>query len=264
MRYAETLRVVNCLKWLAIALAALYVFVVAVSGANGILGHIPSAKNSDFEIPIPALFALAAFVACILGSRFGRTLSEENEDHLPVIWTLPSSRVRTALTILGVDALGILATMVIYLIVSAAFIVTFGVTKFVVAPSDTPIQLVRYLAEPFAFYAVVMALTASTGRGGRGLVGWTWVGAIFLGVLAASPFIPNPWHAIFNVINFINPLAYGSYHMTSGSMTVNVNGSSSALTYVGALTPAMDAIALIIIFAAGLALALVQWRRLEA
>ena len=107
-------------------------------------------------------------------------------------------------------------------------------------------------------------MTASTGRAGRGLVGWYWVGAIFLGILAASPWIPNPWHAIFNVINFVNPLAYGSYTSNSGHVSVVVNGSPSALTYVGTLTPAMDVIALLILFAAGLALSLVQWRRLEA
>lgn len=264
MRYAQTLRVVNCLKWLVIVLVALSVFVVVVSGTNGVFSQMRAVKPGDFEIPLPGLFALAAFVACILGSRFGRTLSEENEDHLPVVWTLPSSRTRTALSIVGVDALGILATFAIYLAVSGLLIVTFGVTKYVVAPSDTAVELLRFLVQPFAFYAVLMALTASTGRGGRGLVGWYWVGAIFLGVLAAMPWIPNPWHAIFNIINFVNPLAYGSYHSSTGHVSVVVNGSSSALTYVGALTPAMDVVALLILFGAGLALALVQWRRLEA
>ena len=263
MQYTQTLRVLNSLKWLAIVLAALYVFIVGVAAANGFVGHVPSVKDSDFSIPVPALFALAAFVACIVATRFGRTLSEENEDHLPVVWTRPSSRVRTVLSIVAVDALGILATFAIYLIVSAALIATFQVTKFVVTPSDTPLELLRYLAEPFAFYALLMALTASTGRAGRGLVGWFWVGAIFLGILAASPFIPKPWHAIFNIINFINPLAYGSYHTTAGHSTVNVMGGP-APTYVAGLTPGMDLIALLILFAVGLALALVQWRRLEA
>jgi hypothetical protein len=264
MRYAETLRVVNCLKWLAIVLAALYVFIVGVSATSGFFAQIRSLKSADFDIPVPALFALAAFVACILGSRFGRSISEENEDHLPVVWTLPSSRTRTLLSMVGVDALGILATFAIYLALSAVLILTFGVTKYVALPSDTPIQLARYIVEPFAFYAVLLALTASTGRAGRGLVGWYWVGGVFLGILAASPFIPNPWHAIFNVINFVNPLAYGSYTSHSGHVSVVVNGSPSALTYVGTLTPAMDVVALLILFAAGMALALVQWRRLEA
>lgn len=264
MQYTQTLRVLNSLKWLAIVLAALYVFIVGVAAANGFLGHVSSARDVDFSIPVPALFALAAFVACIVGTRFGRTLSEENEDHLPVVWTRPSSRVRTALSIVAVDALGILATFVLYLILSAALIATFQVTKYVTTPSDTALQLLRYVAEPFAFYALLMALTASTGRAGRGLVGWFWVGGVFLGILAASPFIPNPWHAIFNVIDLINPLAYGSYHSTVGHESVNIMGAPAPNTYVGGLTPGMDLIALVVLFAVGLALALVQWRRLEA
>src|SRR5215472_9936902 len=145
MRYAQTLRVVNCLKWFVIVLAALYVFVVSVSAANGVFAQLHSIKSSDFDIPVPALFALAAFVACVIGSRFGRSLSEENEDHLPVAWTLPSSRTRTLLTIMSVDGLGILATIAIYLALSALLIVTFGVTKYVVLPADTPIELARYI-----------------------------------------------------------------------------------------------------------------------
>jgi len=262
MKYAQTLRVLNNLKWLTIVLAALYVLVVGISAANGLIGHVP-APGKNFEIPLAAVFALAGFVACIFASPLGRTLSAENEEHLPVAWTMPSSRVRTALTIVAVDALGILAAFVIYIVVSLAFIATFQVIRYVAAPAYTPLQLLRFVAEPFAFYALVMAVTASTGRAGRGLVGWFWVGAIFLGVLAAGPFVPNPWHAIFNYIDFLNPLAYGSYHYAAGTTTLNVNGSS-VQTYVAALPPAMDVIALVILFAVGLTLALVQWRRLEA
>jgi len=263
MRYTQTLRMLNGLKWLAIVFACFYAFVVVVAASNGVIGHIPSSKHSSFEIPLPALFALAAFVTCIFISRYGRTLSEENEDHLPVTWTRPASRVQTVLSIVGVDALGILASFAMYLALSALFITTFQVWKYVVVPGDAFVQFMRYIVQPFAFYALIMALTASTGRAGRGLVGWFWVGAIVLIITASSPFIPNPWHAIVNFVDFLNPLAYGSYHTTSGTETINVMGGPSP-TYVAGLTPAMDAAGLLILFAVGLTLGLIQWRRLEA
>lgn len=263
MRYVQTLRILNGLKWLAIVFAAFYLFVVAIAAANGILhGHV-GGGDPGFEIPLPALFALAAFVTCIFISRYGRTLSEENEDHLAVTWTRPASRVQTALAVLGVDSLGIIAAFAMYLILSAAFITAFDVWRFVTIPTDSLAQLARYVAQPFAFYALVMALTASTGRAGRGLVGWLWVSVIVLVILATSPFIPNPWHAIFNFVDFLNPLAYGSYHTQHGTEVVNVMGGPSP-TYVAGLSPAMDTVALAILFIAALAAALVQWRRLEA
>ena len=262
MQYTQTLRMLNGLKVLAIVFACLYAFVVVVSAASGVLGHVPNGKDTSFEIPLPALFAFAALVSSIFASIYGRTLSAENEEHLPIVWTRPASRVRTALSIFCVDALGIVVAFALYMLVAAIFIETFRVANYVVVPKDAWVQFIRYMAEPFAFYALVMALTASTGRAGRGLVGWCWVGVLAIGALAGLG-LPNPWHTIFNIINYLSPLAYGSYHTTTATVTVNVMGGPSP-TFVAGLPPAMDAVALLILFAAGFALGLAQWRRLEA
>lgn len=263
MRYVQTLRILNGLKWFAIALGAFYAFVVLVAAMTGVFAHVSKADDPNFEIPLPALFALAGFFSGVVISRYGRTLSEENDDSLPVVWTRPMSRVRTVLTMIGVDSLGVLAMFVLSLLLCAAFIVTFHVTKYVVVPTDSVAQLARFIIEPFAIYALVMAITASAKSAGRTLLGWTWVAMIFLGVVAASPFIPDPWHAIFNVINFINPLAYGSYSTTKGTETINVIGGPGPSLIAG-FPPLTDAAALAILFAVGIAAALVQWRRLEA
>ena len=262
MQYTQTLRMLNGLKVLAIVFGALYAFVVIIALSNGFFGHIAHV-DKNFEIPLPSLFAFAGFVTCIFCSSYGRTLSEENDGHLPVTWTRPMSRIQSALTVFKVDAIGMAAAFAMYLLLAAAFITTFQVWHYVTVPSDMLVQSLRFIAEPIAFYALLMALTASTGCSGRGLVGWFWVGAIFLSILAATPVIPNPWHEIFNIINFINPLAYGSYHYVAGATTVNVGGGP-VLTYVSALTPAMRAASLLVLVAAGLTLALFQWRRLEA
>lgn len=192
MRYVQTLRIVNGLKWLAICLASLYAFIVLIAASTGFLAHLSKLDDPNFEIPMPALFALAGFVTCVLMSRFGRTLAEENEDNLAVTWTRPASRVQTVLSMLGVDALGVFGSFALVMILAAALIATFQVTKYVVAPTDTLSQLVRFVVEPFAFYALVMAVTASAKSAGRTLLGWTWVSLIFLGALASAPVIPDP------------------------------------------------------------------------
>lgn len=262
MQYTQTLRMVNGLKWFAIVFACMYAFVVVVAASNGIIGHIPS-HDKQFDIPLPALFALAALVAAFYGTRYARTLSEENEEHLPIVWTRPRSRVQSALTIIGVDALGILATFAMYLILTAAFITTFQVWPYVTVPGDAWVQSVRYILEPFAVYALFMALTASMGKTGRGLAFWYWLGMLAIGGFASASIIPDPWHAIFNYVNFINPLAYSSYHSQHGTETVNVMGGPSP-TYVGGLSPAMDAAALAILFVSGISVAIARWRNLEA
>ena len=263
MRYVQTLRILNGLKWLAIALGGLYVFVVIVAASTGFLGHITKVDDPNFEIPLPALFALAGFFTSVVISRYGRTLSEENDDSLPVVWTRPMSRAQTVLTMVGVDALGVLGMFALVMILCAAFIVTFHVTKYVTFPTDSVGQFVRFIIEPFGVYGLVMGITASAKSAGRSLLGWIWVSMIFLGVLATSPFIQNPWHTIFNVLDFVNPLAYGSYSATKGTETVSVIGGPWP-SFIAGFTPAMDAVALGILFAVGLAAAIAQWRRLEA
>ena len=263
MRYVQTLRVLNGLKWMAIVLGAIYAFVVVVAVSTGFFGHISNVHDPDFEIPLPALFAIAGFFSGAVISRYGRTLSEENDESLPVVWTRPMSRTQTVLAMVSVDALGVLAMFALVMLLAAAFIVTFHVTKYVVFPTDSAVQFVRFIVEPFAVYGLVMALTASAKSAGRSLLGWIWVAMVFLGVLAASPFIQNPWHTIFNVVNLINPLAYGSYSTTKGTETINVMGSPGP-SFMASFTPTMDAVALACIFAVGVAAALVQWRRLEA
>jgi len=262
MRYTQTLRILNGLKWFSVVAVAFYAVVVGIAALTGFFGHVQHITDKNFNIPLPALFALASLVTCFFVTRFGRTLALENDEHLPLVWTRPSSRSRTALTVLGVDALGILAAFAIWMVLAFALVATFRVSQYVIVPGDAFVQLLRYLALPFAFYAVLMALTASV-EGGGAMCGWAWVGAIFLTVLAASPFIPNPWHAVFNFIDFINPLAYGSFHSQTGSDTINVIGGPTP-TYVAGLTPAMDVVGLTILFAIGLAAGLIQWRRLEA
>ena len=261
MYYTQFLRVTCGLKWLAIVQLGLMALIVLIAGANGAFSHqIHSTRHTD--IPLPALFAIAAFFASGFAARYARTLSEENEAHLPVAWTKPVSRVRYALTTIGVDAIGILASFALTLGVIFLFLAIFGATPYVAVTPDTPMQLLRYLALPFAFYGLLTALTASFGKAGRGIIGW---GLLFSFIMALfSNFdLPAPWKTIVTAINYVNPLSYSSYQHTSGNDTVNVMAGPHGSTFT-TLALTFDFAALTVLCVAGLVAGIYLWRRVEA
>jgi hypothetical protein len=260
--YTQVLRIACGLKWLAIVLAALYVLIVSIAAANGAFTHSLHGSPDNSDIPLPALFGIAGFAAAIFASRYARTLSEENEAHLPIVWTKPVSRIRYALTVVGVDVAGIVAAFAMTLLVALAFIATFGATRFIDAPADSAMQLLRFLMLPLGYYGVMTALTASFGKTGRGLIGWAWCVSLVSLVLASSDF-PRPWSAIIAAVNVVNPLAYASYSHTSGHDTTNIASGPHGTAFTS-LALSLDASALLLLFAAGIAAGIAQWRRLEA
>lgn len=261
MNYTQSLRGLNVLKWVAIVFAGLYVFIVVVAGANGAFAVHPAPRDVDGGIPLPALFAISAFVAAVVGSVLARSLSTENETHTPVVWTLPLSRVRYALTMIATDALTILAAFLITFALAIAFAATFRAVPLIEVTPDTTMQLLRFLIWPFAMYGLVLAITASTAKGGRALAGWTWVGCVIIGTLTALG-LPRPWGTIFKALDTINPLAYASYTHGSGGDVVNVMGGPGQATFAN-LPLTTDISALCAIFAVGLIAGILQWRRVE-
>jgi hypothetical protein len=253
------LRVARCLIWLSIVLAGLYAVIVLVALSQGFPGHPPH-PGPDDGIPMPALFALAGFIAAIVASIFARALSEENEGHLPVVWTLPVSRSTSAIRTFAVGAVGILGAFAIALVALMTSIATFQMRSFVYVPEGSALQLVRYIAFPFAFYGLLTALSASFGKIGRALTGWGWVGAFLLGALSAGE-LPQPWTAIFRALDLINPMHYADYSTHSGSDTINVMGMPGEMTHLSIGT---DIAALSVLALAGLAAGIWQWNRVEA
>jgi hypothetical protein len=255
--YTQVLRVTRGLRWLVGCEAALFVLVVTIVAANGLYQrHLPEHHDN---LPLPAFFAIASFIAAVFISRYARTLSEENEQHLPLVWTMPVSRSRYALTVAGIDALGIVAAFAVTMFTVLSFIATLGGLRFIDVTADSGMQLLRFFAFPLAMYGMMFALTDSFGRAGRGLIGWAWVAMFVIGGLAAAPFA-QPWSSIFKALDIINPLAYAGYSHSIGHDTVNVMGPSA----LQALALGVDSGALAIMCLAGLLAGVWQWNRLEA
>jgi hypothetical protein len=260
--YTQLLRITSGLKWLAIVLASLLAIIIAIAAANGAYQHGVHGSPDDNGIPLPALFGIAGFVASFFASRYARTLSEENEAHLPVVWTKPVSRVGYALGVIGVDVLGILAAFALTLATALILIASFQAIRFIQVPADSVAQLLRYLALPLAYYGVMTALTASFGKAGRGLIGWAWCAS--LGIMLFNALgLPKPWSQVVAALNVVNPIAYASYSHTNGTDTVNIASGPHSTAFT-TLALGMDISALLILGVGGLAAGMLLWRRVEA
>jgi hypothetical protein len=149
-----------------------------------------------------------------------------------------------------VDVAAIAALFAIVSIATYAYLSATGMAKFIAAPPDTWLQLLRFALAPIAFYGLVQCLTASVGRRAGTVIGLTWVAVFVLSTLGASP-LPQPYHSIFAFINYANPLVY---------IAVDISKSGSIVTAsLGAAT-----LGLVLIAACGVAAAIYQWQRLEA
>lgn len=280
MYYKELLRVRSLLIKFAIVVACIALFVFLLSGHGSVsvnllpeAGHhaiVASASSGDTNIyapgievhganhgvPFEALPALAAFGAAIFAMILGCCLAYENCGHLEIAWTRPASRIGYATRIMLVDAAGILLAFAFTLLVCAAFVSAKGWWHYFYSGQGLAWTIPGFVVYPFAWYGLIAAVTASV-RGGAGLlVGLTWIVASVLVVLRTLK-LPPTIHAVVGVVNYFNPMAYGSVSESashSATAAQNVFMASSGMALAG-----LAGIAIL-----GVLAALVQWRRLEA
>ena len=264
MYYTEWLHVRHVLKWVAIVLAAFCVIHGALLAAYPVL--VPLGTESD-GVPLPLTFALAGLVCTFFACRFARALSDENDGHLPIVFTRPVSRTQYALGAIAMDSFGIVA--IFAMVVAMDLIVTaqHKALGLIIVTPDSGIQLLRFLALPFAYYGVLMGLTGWLGKGGRSVIGLSYAGSFVLLILAVIG-IAQPWGMIFTFLDTFNPLAYGGYSYHTSHDTVNIVAGSNlaghSVSLFNAITPAGDFVALALLCVAGLVAGIAEWRRVEA
>ena len=261
MYYKELLRVSRGLAIYAAIFAILAVIGIAVQSSGNFVietGPVPGGSvavhhaTPGTHIPFAAILAIAAVTSAIFASIVGISLSTENDDHLEVAWTLPVSRLHYALLVMAIDVSAILLAFGVTFLASLAVISAHGLARNLFFESDTWLQLMRFLIYPLAWFGVAQALTASMRCKAGAYAGFAWAVAFILIALYEAP-LNHTWHAIFTVVNYINPVRYASYAAGSGvsSQILDLN-----------LAVAISGLSAIAVF--GIALALLQWRRLEA
>ncbi|MDQ6780709.1 MAG: hypothetical protein M3Z37_06105 [Candidatus Eremiobacteraeota bacterium] len=255
MYYKELLRVRKGFTICVLILIGIAIL-FSVFGSGGHIRVEGAAKPGDL-VPVAVIFAFASIAAAILGTIFGTGLSQENDGHLEIAWTMPASRTRYALTTMAIDLIAVFA---VFLIASGLALGTahvLHIDRYIAYPAGTWAQFLRFLIYPFAWYGLAQALTASVRSHGGAYAGFAWPAGFILFALYGAPLAPE-LHGLVRMLNLINPVAYA---------TVSVGSDS-----VGFINPALPATAVALIASgallalgvAGSAAALFQWRRLEA
>lgn len=254
MWYKEWLRARRAIIIMFITAGVLLVVHFLYHALTGTLAGEPASRtpNRESDVPLSLFFAFAGVVAAIFAGVFGGSLSDENDGHLALAWTKPVSRTDYALATIAVD-LAFVAFVFVFTFgfFAANQIAHLGANGNVVVDRDAWWNLARFTLLAVAWYGVAQALTASLKQHSGTVRGVSVaVAAIFLAFGAAD--LPQPWHALVQLINYVNPLAYASYQYPNPQPLYPFQ------------TVALDVTALIAIGVAGVVAALWQWRRLEA
>jgi|GEM_PF-1040824 len=216
--------------------------------------HITHYVN-DRHLPADVFIVVCGFLAAIFASVIGGSLSKENDGHLELAWTKPTSRQKFAGTMFAIDAAGILASGLLAFVTAIVVGWMFLGRPVLVWTPDTTGNIALAILFPLSWYALGQALTASLQRAGP-VLGMSWV--IGLACLA-TVHVPYPViQLIVRTFNTSNPLAY--YSSQNGHPST-IDGVSPTLL---AATQFNDILALLAITIIAITASLVQWRRLEA
>jgi hypothetical protein len=204
------------------------------------------------------LLRIAGTVALIVATFLAAPFARENDGHLELALTRPASRVELALRTIGVDVLGlwIVAAMTIVAQILAQLMFEVPHYEF----SDVVWSLAVAAIVPIAWYSLINAATASMKRAYGAIQGVAWPVAMLLLVLSEIPYndsaLGQAAKAVFVPLAYLNPLHYAQFQ--SASLAVNGRQLVAAnLGYVNALA----ALILVLVYSA---VAVLQWRRVEA
>ncbi len=254
MIYVEWLRVRRVLKWTAVVMGVLlvlsFVLRIIVIDMQHHTGYVHEMTIGDYGI---AGGFIAMMVATILGAPFAR----ENDGHLEVALAKPIGRIDLALRTIGIDAVGIVAALVLGAVFAILWHGLFFPFWITFHASDAVVLAISLLAS-FAWYALLVAATASFKRGYGIIQGIAWPTALIVAVLGVVDAHDNVMLALsrdtFWLLSRIDPFSY-----------IHVSGMPE-----GHGAPALDAdwpfqLTMLAVLAVGYsALAIVQWRRVEA
>ena len=209
--------------------------------------------RNDLKIQLNILLLISFGAAALVATLLGLALSRENDGHLELAWTKPASRESYALISVALDAAAILVTAFATLIAIVAELAIYGGARYITAGSSDLIAAVFGTAFALSFYGIVLAATSSMRRGGL-VLALVWPATLILPGLVFVQWMNLG--TVARTLNVLNPVAYFYAFATSPQAThtfmILPNGQALQI-----LAPAM-------LFAIGVAVALLQWRRLEA
>jgi hypothetical protein len=232
-----------------------------ITGKNGI-EHTIINTGTPGPLPIDFLFLSSLLLGLVVASMLGGVLSKENDEHLELAWTKPVSRESYAVSAFAVDIVTIVIAQILWAIMALLCVLLFFVPQ-LTFDSDSALHIGLAFLAPIAWYAALTGWSASLKRGPGLVIGLGWLfGSIVPGIAAALTGATHPLLvAIRSVLlgfTYIDPLVYVHVQGSNGFQLSTTGGGPFHPT----ASAACAALALLTIFY--LALALAQWRRVEA
>ncbi len=211
--------------------------------------------ETNRPVPFAIYLGIAALIGLIVATVLGAPFARENDGHLEFAFLKPVSRTNNALGVIGADCVGILGSMIMAIIAFAIMYASFAIPHFDFSGINATV-IPLAIALPLSWYALLNASTASLKRGASAVLGLAWPAAIVSQTLAhfnlGGSLAGQAFHAIFWGVSRIFPLTYVSFE-----------GHDSDLSTLGPKLLATAAILAGLFLVYG-ALAVVQWRRVEA
>ena len=223
--------------------------------------HIVIRQDMAENIPVGILFAIAEVIALITATMLGGALAKENEGHLEIAWSKPVSRERLALASIGADMATIVVSQFAAVLVILLICVMFVWPTFSTDALTMP-DIALTLLGPLAWYACLTAASASLKRGLGMVVGLGWLAALVIPSIAeGTAFVTNDLgrliHGVFQSLAYLDPIEYVhmSFHGSVGT---------AGMQYMPLGPLGSSAVLLLILTIVYVALAVLQWRRVEA
>jgi energy-converting hydrogenase Eha subunit A len=226
---------------------------VAVPGGSKVV--VDTDKPEDFAY----LAAIATFVALIIATVLGAPFARQNDGHLEIALTNPAPRTALGLGAIIADVTGIAVAWL--MTVAALFIahVAEYAPNYTYGPRDTEVIALGF-AGLLAWYAMLCAATASMRRAYGVVLGISWPVAALVALLAKADLGDSPMaqlvHWGVTPLSWIDPFTYLHF---GPAFTVNGRPAGSLAVSLQSELPALLILALVYV-----ALAIAQWRRVEA
>ena len=226
---------------------------VAVPGGSVV--RIDTNKPEDFAY----LAAIATFVALIIATMLGAPFARQNDGHLEIALTNPAPRTALGLGAMLADVAGIAAAWLMTVAMLFLAHVAQNAPNYTYGALDTEVIVLGF-AGVLAWYAMLCAATASMRRAYGVVLGISWPIAALVALLARVDLGDSPMAQLVHwgatPLSWIDPFTYLHF---GPAFTVNGKPAGSLAVSLQNELPALLILALVYV-----ALAIIQWRRVEA
>jgi hypothetical protein len=221
------------------------------------MSHATVTYRKGGDVTWSGLFVFSVIMGLFAATCLAAPLAKENDGHLELSWTKPVSREAYAGATFLIDLAAIWIAQLACIAVGLVVMLMWFVPSISLGTGGWAL-IALSLIVPFAWYACLTAFSASVKRGPGMVIGMGWFAALIVpSVMGATAGIDSPFwqlvHAIAKGLSYLDPIVYFPSFGRGGGMHGNLFNS---------LATAVPALAILTVVY--IAVAVLQWRRVEA